>query len=335
MNNINYLFDEQFVLEYFKKKLLPLYPDFKSVLKVSIKAHKKNIWINSYHVVIEFRTKFLGRDGRIRELSIFCSAHSSEPRKNVYDSLSFLWEKGFSKGYLSIPHPLFYSKGFRGTFYRGVSGRNLYSYIRENDRKEVENIVLKSAKWFSKLHRIKTDKNFNPINSRIETVYPGIRHIIWRVGRDYPEYQNVFSQIYEKINSNEKAFLSCQKNLWLVHGDAHPENIIRMGPRKIGVIDFTDLCLSDFARDLGSFTQQLEFMIMRKLGDRDFAEKIKAIFLEEYSKCSKILIDDSTEKRIENYFNWTAMRTATYFLIKDKPEPERAYPLIEEVKKII
>ena len=72
--------------------------------------------------------------------------------------MRFLWDKGFSSGYLTIPHPLFYSKYFQGTFYRGVEGRNLYQYIREGDIEEVDKIVVKAAKWFTKLHDIKNAK---------------------------------------------------------------------------------------------------------------------------------------------------------------------------------
>jgi hypothetical protein len=48
-----------------------------------------------------------------------------------------------------------------------------------------------------------------------------------------------------------------------------------MSDKKIAVIDFTDICLSDFARDLGTFIQQLEFMANRKIGDHEYTEKIK------------------------------------------------------------
>jgi len=332
MNKILQLLDEKFVLDYFRKKLLPLYPDFEDVLKLKIKRHKDNIWKETYHVVLEFRTQFLGRDKIKRTLPIFCSAHSDEPRKNVFDSLHFLWKNGFDKGYLSIPHPLFYSKHFQGTFYRGVVGENLFHYIREKNYEEIENVILKSAKWFQKLHSTQTEKNFNPINSRIETVYPGIEHIISRVGRDYPDRKAIFQKIYHKINTQEKEFFSSRKKLWLVHGDAHPENIIRMSKKKIGVIDFTDLCLSDFARDLGSFSQQLDFMIMRKIGDKIIAEKYKKMFIEEYFKLSKEELNNDVKMRMKNYYNWTAMRTATFFLIKSGPEPERGYPLIELVR---
>lgn len=335
MNKISQLLDEKFVFDYLSKKLLPIYSDFQKIKKIRIIPHKDNIWHETYHVVLEFKTSFLGKDGKVRTLPIFCSAHSDEPRKNVYDSLRFLWNNSFGKGYLSIPHPLFFSKYFNATFYRGVNGYNLYYYICNKDFGVIEDMAMKFAKWLVKLHNIKTKKNFNPINSRIETVYPGIEHILNRIKKDYPKYAQIYNKSYKIINNNERSFLNSAKDRWLIHGDAHPENVIKMSPKKIGVIDFTDFCLSDFARDLGTFTQQLDYMIMRKIGDQKYADKVKKIFLDNYFSNSKEKNTKEAQARIKNYYNWTAMRTATFFLIKSGSEPERAAPLIKKIESNI
>lgn len=335
MNIINELFNEKYVMDLFKQKVLPQYGDFSGIKKIKIIPHKKYIWEHTYHVVIEFATIFLTKDGKNKALSIFCSAHSDEPRENVYEGLKHLWDNGFSRGYLTVPHPLFYSKKYQAIFYRGVRGKNLYQYIRKKDYENIEVIVSKAASWFAKLHNLNTQtaRNFNPQNSRIKTVIPGEKHIIERMGQDYPGHQSIYKKFYEIFIKTENNFLSSTRERWLVHGDAHPENIIKMGKKKIGVIDFTDLCLSDFARDLGTFLQQLEFMIMRKIDDREYAEKIKKIFLDNYFINVNINIDDEVFERIDNYYNWTAIRTATYFLIKYNSEPERAYPIINKICK--
>lgn len=338
MNKINQLFDKEFVLDYFQKKLLPHYPDFYKIKNIKIIGHKKFIWEHTYHVVIEFRTTLISKEGKTIKLPIFCSAHSNEPRKNVYTSLKYLWDNGFHKGHLSIPHPLFYSKYFNGTFYRGVNGKHLYHFIREGNKKEIENLVPKAAHWFAKLHhgKKKDPQNFNPDNSRIKTVTPGAKHIIERIHYDYPEYLDFYKSAYKFFIKKEEEFLNSTEKKWLVHGDAHPENIIKMGKVKIGLIDFTDLCLSDFARDLGSFTQQLEFMSNRKIKNEKYAKKICDLFLISYfSKVPKLNITPEIKERIDLYYYWTATRTATHFLMKDGPEPERATPLINRIKNFI
>ena len=58
MNKILTLFQEDFVLDFFNKKILPLYPDFKKIEKIKIIPHKNNVWEHTYHVVIEFETSW-------------------------------------------------------------------------------------------------------------------------------------------------------------------------------------------------------------------------------------------------------------------------------------
>ncbi len=331
------LIDNQFMLGYLRTKVLPLYPQFSFLESIEIISHKELIWPGeAYHVVIEYRTAFRDTKGNKTILPIFCSAHWEEPRINVYTSLKYLWDHNFSDSRLTIPHPLFYSQQFRGIFYEGVEGRNLYYFIRGSNKKEIKKIIPKVAKWFAKLHHqtsTETAKNFNKQNSRIKTVVPGVKHVLFDIEKKYPEYLEFYKKIYNIFIEKEETFLKNTDKLYLVHGDAHPENIIKIDNKKIGVIDFTDLCLSDFARDLGSFTQQLFYMFRRKISDLDFAEKMSKLFLKKYAKYAKIKIDKNLQERIDNYYYWTMMRTATFFLIKHNPEPERGKELIEILKK--
>ncbi len=333
MNKILQLFEEKFVVDLFKKEVLPHYPSFSDIKKVKIEPHKKLIWDSTYHVVMEFETFFKAGKGSTKKLTIFCSAHSHEPRKNVYDGLKFLWEHSFGRGYLTIPHPLFYSDYFNATFYRGVIGRNLYSYVKEGDQKTVEIIVAKAAAWFAKLHRLPTKNSgeFNKENSRIATVVPGSQYVLNKIKIKHPSFYKRCEKIYEILIKKEEDFLGRTKKRWLIHGDAHPENIIKVGRKKIALIDFTDLSLSDFTRDLGSFLQQSEYMISRKMGDKDFALKIKTIFLENYFKNAKIKMNKKITERINIYYNWTAFRTAIFFLTGHDSKPDRAELLIKQI----
>lgn len=335
MNIIYHLLDEQYVIKLFKKEVLPKYQDFIGIQKINIRSHKSNIWETTYHVVIEYKTFFITKENKIKALSIFCSAHSDEPRINVYKALEFLWKNNFCSGYCTIPHPLFYSDYFKATFYRGVQGNNLYHYIRRKDLDEIKNLIPKAAQWFAKLHRLPTENaiNFNKENSRIKTVIPGVKHILYDIEKQYPQHYSFYKKAYEIFIKNEDNFLQSTDQGWYVHGDAHPENIIKMGKKKLAVIDFTDICLSDFARDLGTFLQQLEYMILRKIDNKKFAREMNELFLDNYLDNAKMELDKSLKQRINNYYNWTAIRTATFFLIKYKSEPERAIPLIDKVKK--
>jgi len=233
MNKILNLFDENYVLNLFNREILPLYPGFKEIKQITIKPIKKNVWETTYHVVIEFLTTFSALDGRLIELPLYCSAHSSEPRKNSFAALTFLWRNGFNRGDLTISRPLFFSPDFNGFFYRGVRGNNLYYYIRHQNFPEVETIIPKIAAWFAKLHKLPGEraKNFNALNSRVATVIPGYKLIFDKLRQNYPGYRQIYQEVFEYVGSKEKKFLDGQKKHWLIHGDAHPENVIKINDR--------------------------------------------------------------------------------------------------------
>ena len=99
MNKANQLFDKAFMLSYLRERVLPFYSHFADIRSIKLIPHKDYVWEGSaYHVVIEYRTRFIDHKGKIKSLPIFCSAHWEEPRKNVYDSLKFLWNHNFDKG---------------------------------------------------------------------------------------------------------------------------------------------------------------------------------------------------------------------------------------------
>ena len=335
MNKILKLLDEKFVLELLRKEVLPQYPFFVSLDRVKVKPYKKLIWETTYHVVIAWDAYFTNKDKQTVKLPIVCSAHSNEARDNIYEALKFLWKNNFPDSDFKLPRPLFYSPEFNGTFYRGLGGENLLYYIKKCDRVEIRKIIKESAALFYKLHNLKIDSeaNFNPLNARIKTVIPGVENVLHEVDiRYHKKYTKDLRQVYDYLIEQEETFFASGEPLSLVHGDAHPENIIKTNENKIGLIDFTDLCLSDFARDLGSFTQQLEYKIIVKAGDFEYAQEMKKLFLDTYFKVSGHKISPDLERRIKLYYNFTAIRTAAFFFLKDGHDEERGRSLLAKVK---
>ncbi len=335
MNKILELFDEEFVLTYLRRELLPLYPAFTKIERVEIKPYKKMVWETTYHVVIGFDVYFVNEASEEIKVPIVCSAHSDEPRENVYAALNYLWEKNFSSHGVDLPRPLFYSEEFNGTFYRAIKGENLLYYIKHKDYQAVEAIVVKAAELFAKLHglNVGSEANFNPINSRIRTVVPGVKMILEEMGTRYGDkYLPDLKKVYDYFISQEEKYFNSGATLKLIHGDAHPENIIKTADDRIGIIDFTDLCLSDFARDLGAFLQQLEYKITTKNDDHVFAQRMKELFLSSYLSAAGLEISPELQERIDLYYNWTAIRTSTYWFLKFGHNEKRAEDLLNMVK---
>lgn len=341
MKDITLLLDQNFITDFFNKRILPQYPNFTSIKNIEIKAHKKYIWPNSHHIVLEYITNFHTSIGDTKTISIFTTSHSKESREHVYKSLNFLWENGFNNPNTTIPHALYYSRKFNACFYEGINGPTLYQLIKEQDVTRIKKLLPQVALWFSKLHSIKEPThNYKLHKSTIETVIPGKAHILNTIKTIEPKIYPIFKKIFTHVIDFEKSQLTQTNNLKAVHGDAHPENIIRISENKMGIIDFTDLCITDFARDLGTFTQQLEYMSTRKLNDPKISQELSNIFLNHYFKYAKINKDSNVEARIKNYYHWTTIRTATYFLTQGNlitiPEyRQKAIKLIKETEEQI
>lgn len=337
MNKILSLFDKQTVRSLLEKEVLPLYPDFKKIVSLTIKPYKKLIWTTTYHVVIAYRLVMAKADGEEHQIEIVCSAHSHEARENVFKVLNFLWNSGLSDGGIALPRPLFYNSEFNGTFYRAIEGKNLLSFIKTDNREKVESMVVQAASLFARLHALSLPADaqdiFTADNSLVRTVVPGRDLIVWEIGQRFREkYVHDIAGFYEVFIKREEEFFASTDKRWLIHGDAHPENIIAVGADKIGLIDFTDFCPADFARDLGAFMQQLEYKIKRNLQDVDFALAMKRLFLDAYLRAAGLPLDDSLQRRLDLYYNWTAIRTATFWLLKHDCEPDKAEAVIASVK---
>lgn len=301
------------------------------VTLVCITPIKKNIWQTTYHIVFCYTIKVAGQSKEI-----FVTAHDYEPREVALKSLEYLYAHGFGNGNYLVPQPLFFEKKYNATFYVGLEGNNLYHYIRNNDRAEVKKLIIKSAKWFAKLHGldIHNELIFRQNNARISIVSPGVGAVLSTINSNYPEFISDYDKFYRFFIENEDKNLD-RIEMSMIHGDAHPENIIRLDHEKIGVIDFVDMSVGDRARDLGTFLQQLDYMCGRKIGDVAFTKEVRDLFLTAYLTSAKMELTDDLAKRIELYYNWTAIRTATYFLMKHNPEPARAEPLIQEVRRVL
>lgn len=335
MNKIKKLFDAQYAKDLLSRKILPHYPEYKRFSRVEVKPHKDLVWEETYHVVIEFEAHLERREGGEEVWKIFCSAHSSEGRENAYLALKYLWDNGLSQKNIDLPTPLFYSEYFNGAFYRGLEGENLLYYIKRKDALAVKRLVLAAADLYAALHALpaEPEADFNPINARIKTVIPGTETIFREMAARYNgRYDTDLKAIYSYFISEEEKFFSRAKNLFFIHGDAHPENIICTGEQRIGLIDFTDFCRGDLARDLGSFQQQLEYKIGTKIRDQEYATKMKSLFLGRYLEKSGRELTPELEKRIDLYYNWTAMRTATFFFLRHEADPKRGEDLIQSIK---
>ena len=338
MNHILELFDKDYTLALLKRKVLPEYPGYRTIKDIEIIPYKKHIWERAYHVVVEIKARFICQDGSEEVLPIFCSAHNQEPRENVYLALKFLWEHGFHSDHFTIPRPLFFSKYLNGVFYRGASGYNLQYYMWRKDLTELDRVIPQAAKWFAKLHSLKdwAAYDFNQESGRVRTVVPGAAKLFEIIEKKYPDHLSFYRGAYEIFMNAEEDFLNSTTQRWLIHGDAHPENIIKINDIQIAAIDFSDMSLSDFARDLGCWLQQFEFMALKEEFSVGDINKYKQLFLDNYFANVSEKLTPDLQRRIDNYYNWTKLRTITYLLVSGviKRDAERLAQINEMINEL-
>ncbi|MCX6795230.1 MAG: phosphotransferase [Candidatus Falkowbacteria bacterium] len=334
MNKIYKLLDEDFIAELFLKKVLPLYPQINKIEKIKITPYKKMIWETTYHVVFSYELFWRNSRQELKKIHIVCSAHSNEPRKNVLDTLNYLWDKGLPDENIKLPRPLFYIEDFQATFYRAVSGKTLLHLIKELDKEAVSALISGAAKMFAKLHQLPIDSSFqfNTSNQRISSVVPGEKFIYEELAARFKNGEDGdLAACYASCVAREKNLFPKEGERSLIHGDAHPENIIKVGENKIGLIDFTDFSPADFARDLGAFIQQIEYKIVRKAEDLEFAREMKKLFLVEYLKSSGKELNENLQERINLYYDWTALRTAVYWFLNHRSSPVNGLELLSAI----
>ncbi len=334
MISITNLFDQEFINNYFRSRLLPLYPKFSAISRVSIHPYKKGLWNNAYHLVIAFHVHFLTPDKQEEIIPIICAAHSHEDRRQAFSALSYLWSHDFTTENFVIPRPLFFDENFRAFFYRALSGKNFLYYIKQGNSEEIIRLAALSGRLFSRLHSLPaaSGQDFNSLNSRIETIVPGKEKAVKDLASRYnATYAKRLESLYDILIEKEAARAFLEKKL--IHGDAHSENIIITPSGCLGLIDFSDMCLADPARDLASFSRQLEYKIISKLGDHFLATAAPAAFLDAYLEASSWEMDENLAEGLKIYRAWTDVRTAIYWFLRQESDERRALGLLESAEK--
>jgi len=326
MDSIKQLFSPDFIKQYLARRA-PEFASQNDLSGLTITAIKSNIGNTSYHVVIRFDSAYL------QDRPIFCSAHSDENRENAFRALTFIKKHSAGNPDFLWPCPLFFDKALNAIFYQGYDGNNLLHYIKDKAC-GISDYLKKTACWTAMLHNIpiETAQNYNKENSRIKTIIPGPSKFLPKIEKTFPEFFKPIKKEFERlVQEEEKNFANFDK-LCLIHGDLHPENVIIAKAGEISIIDFTDICLSDWARDIGVFIQQIGYM-SEGLRSREEIAMHQSMFYAEYLKMRSIKETKEIENRVNLYKSWSALRSAIYFLIKLHPEPENAKAVLKEISR--
>ncbi len=328
--SIEKLFDPTFAQQYLTQYIPKEKQKNISFDDLTITPIKRTIRAHFYHIVLRFDSV------SFHEKPIFLSAHSHEDRSKALEALAFISTHNVPDASLVLPEPLFFEPALKAFAYRGLDGKSFYEYLTQ-PAYPLEPFLEKAAQWIAFLHTIPTKNahNFNPENSRIETTVPGPAHYLPKIKKLFPKEFPVFKETLDTLIAFEKANIAQIDTLSVIHGDFHPENII-IAPdeQDISVIDFTDICLADWARDIGSFIQQIGFMGQGHRSKEHVAH-IQTYFVDAYTSLRNIRIDTDTQKRINAYHAWAALRSSIYFFSKKDAEPQAGKQVLNEAQTLV
>lgn len=327
------LLDDNFIKDFFDKNLITFFKTAKQIKKIERKVYKIIRGKETYTFVFEFKLELILKNNRIAKKSVFCTAHSKPYKNKALLYMQILYENGFQKSPYKIPRPLLYAAELKAGFYEGAEGQTLLYYLKRNQHKKITRTVKDAARWISKLHHLDI-KKFNSAKitlRKIKDNHPSGRIVLKEMKKNYPKLYKEFHPLYKRTLYWEKKMFH-KKNVSVIYGDYHPENIIvpKNGHAGIVVIDFNDLSLGDPYRDLGAFSEQVEFMSGKYMAAKKAREWSK-IFLDEYAKINKLTFDKEDLQRINLYSLWTCLRNIIYFYYKCDPE-RVIWALIKDAK---
>lgn len=304
------LFNEEYITELFDSNLKKIFPDFIRIEKLQILPIKKRLGSDFEHVVAGYSfliIKKIDNERKYLRLNVYCSAHSDGSRKKTMAVLKFINTNG-----VSDQKALFYDNKTQAMFYEGVRGQNLYYYIQHQI--DIKKYVKEVAIRLAQLHELDTDHKLKitKFKSNLWSLDPS--NVLGDVEIKLENCKIEIVKLLKYIRVEFKKLKIENNQQYFIHGDFHPENIvIEEDTKKINIIDFTDVKISDFTQDLGSFLQQFKFMSLRFYPDRKI-EYYQNIFLKNYFKKRNIEINQDIKNRLLFFQAWLSLRSAVFFL---------------------
>ncbi|MFA6307509.1 MAG: phosphotransferase [Patescibacteria group bacterium] len=314
---------KDFVIKILNERLPKHYKDFKKIKSLSLTPFKKHLGITSAVFVVEYKIKYISKDGSIKDIDIFVSAHSDGSRKEAYQKTRTLYKHGFDTGKYRVTKPLFFLAGQKAFFYVSSPGASFFSFFTQDISADLKKSMRLITGWIKKLHSLDLGQlDFKWPVFDILAMVPAPKKFI----KDFYNNSNKLGKNIEQLVTDLHTLDNKYRkkiSRTLIYGDFHPENIIikNLEAREIEMIDFTDIATGDPMMDIGTFIQQLDFMGHNFVSRKEINQH-KKDFVEIYFKQDLEDINIEYINRINIYQSWTAMRSAVFlFYMKDVVNP--------------
>lgn len=326
---IEKLEDAEFMKDLFWKKRKQIDPRIKKIIDLSYKRIKFYQEKDFQHAVINYLLRFFDHVDWQQYLKIYASAHSDGSRARTFKIMQHIHSHGFGlREKYSSTKPLFYYPPLKSSFHQELMGENLI-YVYKNHPGLLPAAAAEAGVCLAKFHALPLPadpplKRY-PLNNKQLDPSKIIKRTKDAFLAEKTFIQKAFQEIMIFFDSHPHLF----KNTVFSHGDFHLENIIigavfEMKPikiKKVGIIDYTDVCYADRGLDLGSFMQKLLFIADYKLKlSLKQKDELAGGFLRAYQKHAELPSSDHLLPSITFWQTWNALRVLTNYLLYDKPE---------------
>ncbi|PIZ98508.1 MAG: hypothetical protein COX77_04275 [Candidatus Komeilibacteria bacterium CG_4_10_14_0_2_um_filter_37_10] len=336
------IFDQQFAWDYWQKNLAKV-PAATRLVKIEQKIFKKKIGHFNISGVIRYRLYFINRDGQEENCDYFFSASTDNNRYQSYLLMKHLARANFGSKIVVVATAVDYLKTQQCLIYRGVPGETMHELLLSDAANKTALIKL-AAQWLKYWHQLSSAdyQDIDLANGYLYLSSPQASRSCYLLAETFPRWGKIAKELITRQVYYEKKFWPRKKSI--VHGDYQLENLIINSDRNsAGMVDLTDVVIGNPYRDLGTFIQQLGFML-RLYHPKQQIYNWKRIFLEEYFGCPYEQIKITDFQQINLYQSWTAWRSALYiFLMKGAKslvvellkDSQKYLQLVEQNKKTV
>jgi len=225
-----------------------------------------------------------------------------------------------------------YVKEWDSLLVEEVEGGNFLEKYLEFSKLQRIDIFRKVGIFLNKLHKFsQNDLNLkeNKYTKTLEGITKSIsKNSIKFIKKEDPDFYKKIELAYKTIIREEERLQNNAK-LSLVFGDMHPANFLINHNQTPVFVDNNDVTMALKERDVGTFLEQIESILLEQEGLASSAEvrDFQRSFLDGYGI--------SENERVIFYRAWISWRNAMYFRARIDPDIEMAYKSLENTKKYL
>jgi aminoglycoside phosphotransferase (APT) family kinase protein len=223
-----------------------------------------------------------------------------------FEAMQLLWDAGFGLDErFRIPRPVQHFPELHFILQGKAEGSKLRTYVGKGNDESLSYARI-TGLWLAKLHSLKVP---SPQVCTYVNEIGSLRLFVAALSADQPK---LAAELQQRAATIEHAFASFRGvRATMVHGDFHPDHIF-VSRDFVTVIDFERFCVTDPARDMGSFMSHLHTMACLSGRSPHAANREADAFIASYFSAVPLIQRAEIARRIAPYVALSALEALYY-----------------------